>query len=347
MKKKPPFRTKTKDSIVALAIVLSLISTVIPSGPTKAEGISIEDVVREADAGNYQAAHRFLETLARSGNSQAQGFLSYVLAIGEWHVPIDQKRAEALLQSAVEQGDGYANTAVARMNEPDANIQPGDLFIHSDDYLENYLAAAHVGNPHAQYTMAYATRYQKNYTESLEWFKKSAEAGLVFAKAKLIIIEDIERSSRIKDPARLIGMATTGFPEIYYHLANAYKREIGVRHDPSLALTYAKLANAFSGGKIEPDLNLYKSGLSEQEQSKAISRAEFLIFEWAENPNTHLGKVAKWCKSSEYWTVSCITNAPFADLECMIPYYKMGFKDPQEFPGYSKCRYMRRMFPNL
>lgn len=336
-----------KKTVARLAAMLVFALAIFLNTPAKAQiqDITMADVVREADAGNYEVAYRHLEVLARGGDAQAQGFLSYVLSIGEWHVSVDLKRAQMLLQSALEQGDGYAHTAVGIMNEPDADIQYGDLYIYSDDYLANYLAAAKAGNPYAQWAMAIETRYQKKYNESLEWFKKSAAAGFVFAKSKLIITEDIERSSRIKDMARLLGMSTTGFPEIYYHLANSYKRGFGVRRDLIFALTYAKLTLDFSGGLIEIDLFPYRSGLSKQEQEQALAQAELWMFEWANNPVTHLGKAAKWCKSSEYWNVSCISNAALADIECSIPYMTVGFKAPHEFPGYSKCRYKRRMFP--
>lgn len=330
-------------SICSLLIVAVMICNSVSLG--FAQEVSIQDVEREANAGRFEKAYQFLEQLAENGNAQAQGFLAYVLAIGEWNIPVDTKRAEGLLEFAIDQGDGYANLKAYEMNEPDADIKRGDFFVSSDDYNVNLEMAAKAGHSVAQFLMATKLRSQKKYDASYALYKKSDASGFLFARAKRILIEDIERFPSAKDPARLIGLSTVGIPEIYLRLADAYKDGHGVRQDMGLALTYAKLADLFSNGHVEKFFYRFKKGLSKQSQDEAFMRAESWMFEWADSSNTYLGQAAHWCKVVGKWNKSCIAESVAAHAACMIPYMQFSFRSPQAFPGYVKCRDTEKLSP--
>lgn len=333
--------TRKLNTLVAATSIAILILT----SPSHAQDVTMQDVVHAADAGDFKTAIQTLETIAAEGDAQAEGFLAYVLSIGEWHVPVDKARAEKLFRSAADKGDGYANLELHFMNAPEADIQPGDVFLPSDDYLANLKTAADAGNAMAQSLSAFNFRNEKKFDESYARFKESAENGSIIAKSMQVFIEDIEHFSPTKNPKRLLEFSSTGFPLINANLAFFYRTGQGVEYAPDLALMYVKVTNLFLNRKSSEDSLRYEKGLSEQIRQEAAARAKGLMFRWATGPNTYLAKAARWCKAEGYWDQSCIINALIAHELCMAPYMSHGFENAQNYPGYSKCRYEASMHP--
>jgi len=315
------------------------------TSPTLAQSDSMEDVVRAANALDFKQAYKLLEEAAASGNAQAEGFLAYVLSIGEWHVPVDKKRAEKLLKSAADMGDGYANLYLYAMNEPNAEINPGDLFVPSNDYEANLQAALGAGNSLAQTTWAFSLREEKEYAESYIWFEKAATNGSVIAKAMQAFIEDVEHYPSAKSPARLKELASTGYPLVNLGIAAFYSQGRGVARDWELALKYVTNAHLFLGSGEDQDLSEFEKKLSKEEIHRARTEAEAMMFRWAKGPNTHLAIPAIWCETEGYWNRECISNALFSHEACMSPFQNFEFQNPSAYPGYYKCRYEASISP--
>jgi len=196
-----PIARKLTTLLTATSIaILALIS------PTHAKDVTIQDVVHAADAGDFKTALKTLETIAAEGDAQAKGFLAYGLSIGEWHIPIDKARAEKLFRSAADKGDGYANLELYLMNEPEADIQPGDVFVQSNDYLGNLKTAADAGNAPAQVLLAFKLRNEKKFNEAYLWFQKAASKEALIAKGMKVFIEDFEHHPPTQNIKKLLDL---------------------------------------------------------------------------------------------------------------------------------------------
>lgn len=326
-----------------------LFSLVLAGGiaPVQAQEVSKQAVERAANAGDFTLAYDTLVKLAESGDAQAQGFLAYVLDVGEWHVPVDKVRAAKWLNSAANKGDGYANLYLYAMNQPGADIEPGDLFVPSDDYKKHLQLAVDGGSALAQVSLAFKLRNEKEYADSYKWFQEAAANGSVLGEAMQVYIEDVEHYSPVKDPFRLKEYASTGYPLINFGIAAFYRSGRGVAIDWELALKYQTVAYLFLANDSDQDISEFENVLSQDTLQRVRNEAKEMMFRWAKGPNTHLALPAKWCEGEGYWNQQCIANALFDHEACMAPFQSYAFLKPHTYPGYSKCRHQNQINPNF
>jgi len=328
---------RTASRLLKLVVIISSVAGLALSAPASAKDVTMQDVVRAADGGDYEAALEYLDALLEEDDPQSWGLLFHLFQSGDWGFEADKEVAQELFRRGLRQNYPLAHYYAALMLSPgpfstNRPPPPQQYFTHLQNAAENGLISA-------QYILAHEYRRQKKYTQSHEWFKTAANNGDALSKAMTVLIEEVEHYPTTWNPDRLRGVESIGHPLIYEALAALYQfTPRSTNLNKSLALTYARLAEFFGNPYREKELKILLKGMTEKEIIKAEDKAEKWLWSWAHNRKTFLGEASAWCIDEGHQTISCISAAPNNHSTCRNPYLTFGFKNYQNFPAYRACR---------
>lgn len=339
-------RRKLKGLICA---VLGTLCFTTPVSFANAQDLSTHDVEREANAGNFDKAYEVLVQLAESGNAQAQGFLAYVLYLGEWGVPADDVTAKKWMKAAYMQNDGYAHMDVAIENRPDdPNPTPvEDRSIVSHDWKTNVRVAAENGHPFAQHLMGKWAKEKYKYKEAVEWFRKAAEAGQDYSAVAMYATQSLYFFPKYMRLNQIQVRVTSGNPEAFAMLHIAYALGYGTKPDFRKAVRYGVLSHAFDFPTNKDARNKTIRHFSQQDIKQLAGEALDLLADWATDPTTDIYKASQWCKETDGVGYECIVQSVARHRICEIPYMMWNFKNTTEFPAYKACRDYYDEYPPL
>ncbi|MEG3619001.1 tetratricopeptide repeat protein [Magnetovibrio sp. PR-2] len=301
------------------------------------------DVERAANAGEFDKAYELLVQLAESGNAQAQGFLAYVLAEGEWGVPVDEVQAKSWMEKALSQNDAFAHLMLALTNDPDSvDFYTDDpSIIKIDDWKRSMRIAAENGHPYAQNELGEWARLKRETNVALEWYRKATGENRDFYAANYYSSKSwaLQPSEyRIHDLMRVRG---GGNPRGYLALSIAFAWGMGTEKNYRLAQQYRYMA-AFLGEAVDDrTIRIIEYHLTQEEQKAQFRVAYDLFSTWFRNPATYAGQAAAVCINNNDFNSVCLKHTLDDHRECAVAYTLWSFNQVIEFPAYLQCRLTR------
>jgi len=323
----------------ALIMVFS-VAVLCLSVSARAQTVSKTDVEREANAGNFGKAYEVLVRLAESGNAQAQGFLAYVLYEGEWGVPVDEAKAKAWMQSALDQNDAYAHLFVALTNMPDAAEENANdpSLIQSHDWKTNIRISAENGHPYAQHMVGSWALGNENYKNAEAWFRKAAIPGRDYYAVEMLMAQSWYQNRKNFLIDAIYDKSHAGNTQGFEALATAYAVGINTRISYRKALFFSAQAFFLGGSRSEKLQQLLSRKISGEERTQISLQAFQQLLAWIKTPETYLGKASSVCFLDEEYDLDCIKHAVEDHRFCETGYILWGFDNFVEFPAYISCR---------
>ena len=331
---------KSCRNVFSVAVTIAM---VLFSLPAHADGVTMEDVVEAADAGDYETAFIHLTELLEERDPRVIGFMVHIFRTGDWgHDRVSSDKSKEYLETAVSKGSPYANWLFYRGMRKVAKQQDvGEGTQQAADTLQrSYLeTAASGGYPDALIELAEQYYLERDSIKAWELLERTSKSDDDYIAAKRSTIEFV---LNLPDPnvAGFVKSASSGFPDVYSALAAYYQsgRPAKSLHYRSIALTYARLSDMFGrpyrADKLESLLNSVPAAVV----PGAYARADEWAWDWAKDDGTFIGEAAAWCFENGHDTLSCITQAPADHARCREPYVMIGFRNYRQFPYYLKCR---------
>jgi len=333
----------------SVLVVAALFVGATAFNPAWAQDLSTHDVEREANAGNFEKAYEALVQLAESGNAQAQGFLAYVLYQGEWGVPVDEAKAKAWMQSALEQNDAYAHLFVALTNMPDVaeeNANDPSLIV-SHDWKANIRIAAENGHPYAQHMMGDWAKEQYLYKEAIDWYGMAAHLDRDYYAVDKYLTQSLFTWPRRFLIEEIEPRVTSGNVEAYAALHSAYTFGFRVKYDYRKAYGYGVMSKFYDLMPSDKATKQINENVSEVDQKALADEASQRLFSWIQDENTYVGQASAWCIEDGKFSLHCIKNAVEDHRLCEAEYMMWNFKNIIEFPAYKACRDYYDEYPPL
>jgi TPR repeat protein len=284
-------------------------------GPSKRASVEVSVGQQAYDKGDYAAALKVFQPLARQGNPDSQNYIGILYHNGQG-VPRDYKEAAKWYRLASKQGNSYAQNNLgilyasgsgvpqdyteaakwyrlaAEQRNPDAQDSLGGLYEQGQgvpqDYKEAakwYRLAAEGGNQPAQLNLG--EKYlegegvPQNYNEAIRWFRQAAEQGNSTAQLNLGLLYkvgfgEVTRRDYSEAVKWYHLAADQGESNAQRNLADMYENGNGVLQDYVKAHLWYNLAAA--NGDAEGIKN--RDRIAHKLTPAQLTEAQRLALEW-------------------------------------------------------------------